>query len=521
MTNGPPVACCATSGPLLSSGGGSGAAGQLLPQRGELLVTRERAAGLRRCTASLRRVVGAPAVGRGLRLGLRALAQLRDVLLVAGVRLGVLLLPGLALGLEALLPLAGIDVEALGVDVVALGVVLGGHAVTRGVELGVDRHALVGLLERQRDPAPVQVDVDDLDHAVVADLHDLLRDLDVALGQLRDVHQALDALLDADERAERHQLGDLARHDLADRVGAGVQAPRVFLRGLERQRDPLAVEVDVEDLDRDLLADLDDLGRVVDVLPGQLGDVHEAVDAAEVHERTEVDDRGDDTGAHLALLQGLQEGGADLGLRLLEPGTAREDDVVAVLVELDDLRLDLLADVRLEVADATHLHEGGREEATEADVEDETTLDDLDDGAGDDAVLLLDLLDRAPGALVLGALLGQDQTTLLVLLLEDEGLDLVTDLDDLARVHVVLDGQLPGRDDALGLVADVEQDLVAVDLDDGALDDVAVVEVLDRGVDGGEEVLGRADVVDRDLRGAGLGGGGDAHVGMGSDADMK
>ena len=97
----------------------------------------------------------------------------------------------------------------------------------------------------------------------------------------------------------------------------------------------------------------------------------------------------------------------------------------------------------------------------------------------------------------------------------------VADLDNLAGVDVVLDGQLTGGDDALGLVADVEQDLVAVDLDDGALDDVAVVEVLDGGVDRGEEVLGRADVVDRDLRGGGLRGGGDAHVGMGSDADRE
>ena len=109
----------------------------------------------------------------------------------------------------------------------------------------------------------------------------------------------------------------------------------------------------------------------------------------------------------------------------------------------------------------------------------------------DDAVLFLDLLDRAPGALVLRALLGQDQPALLVLLLEDQGLDLVADLDDLVGVDVVLDRELAGGDDALGLVADVEQDLVAVDLDDGALDDVAVVEVLDRLVDGGEEVLRR------------------------------
>jgi hypothetical protein len=121
-------------------------------------------------------------------------------------------------------------------------------------------------------------------------------------------------------------------------------------------------------------------------------------------------------------------------------------------------------------------------------------------GTGDDAVLFLDLLDLAPGALVLRTLLGQDQATFLVLLLEDEGLDLVADLDDLVGVDVVLDGQLAGGDDALGLVADVEEHLVAVDLDDAAFDDVAIVEVLDRRVDGGEQFFLRADVVDGDLR---------------------
>ncbi len=300
--------------------------------------------------------------------------------------------------------------------------------------------------------------------------------------------------------AERHQLGDLAGHDLADLVGAGEVAPRVFLRRLQRQRDPLAVEVDVEHLDGDLLADLDDLGRVVDVLPGQLGDVHQTVDAAEVDERAEVDDRGHDTGAHLALGQLVQELAAHLGLGLLQPGAAGEHHVVAVLVQLDDLRLERLADVGLQVAHAAHLDQRGGQEAAQADVEDQAALDDLDDGALDDLVLLLLLLDRAPGALVLRALLGQDQAALLVLLLEDQGLDLVADGDDLVGVDVVLDGQLAGGDDALGLVADVEQDLVPVDLDDGALDDVAVVEVLDRLVDRGEEVIGGADVVDRDLR---------------------
>src|SRR3546814_4135640 len=46
------------------------------------------------------------------------------------------------------------------------------------------------------------------------------------------------------------------------------------------------------------------------------------------------------------------------------------------------------------------------------------------------------------------SLLRQEQTPLLVLLLEDERLDVVTDGDDLVGVHVVLDRELAGEDDA-------------------------------------------------------------------------
>jgi hypothetical protein len=51
-------------------------------------------------------------------------------------------------------------------------------------------------------------------------------------------------------------------------------------------------------------------------------------------------------------------------------------------------------------------------------------------------------------------------------------------------VDVVADGELTSRDHALGLEPDVEQDLVLVDLDHRAGDDVAVVEVDDGAVDG-------------------------------------
>ncbi len=151
----------------------------------------------------------------------------------------------------------------------------------------------------------------------------------------------------------------------------------------------------------------------------------------------------------------------------------------------------------LEVAHTAQVDERRGQEAAQADVEDQATLDHLDDRALDDPVLLLDLLDRAPGSLVLRALLGQDEATVLVLLLEDEGFEFIVERHDLVRVDVVADGELARGDDALGLEADVEQHFVAVDLHDPAGDDVAVVELDDGGVDRVGERLS-AEVVEDD-----------------------
>ena len=79
-------------------------------------------------------------------------------------------------------------------------------------------------------------------------------------------------------------------HDVVLVVVVEHLLPRIGLRLLEPERDALAVAIDVEHLDAHLLADLEDLGRVRDVAPGELGDVDQAVDAVEVDERAEVDD---------------------------------------------------------------------------------------------------------------------------------------------------------------------------------------------------------------------------------------
>ena len=109
-------------------------------------------------------------------------------------------------------------------------------------------------------------------------------------------------------------------------------------------------------------------------------------------------------------------------------------------------------------------------------------LDHLDDGALDGALVLVRLLDALPRLLEGRALGGEDQTTVLVFFLEDEGLDVLAELDDLVRVDALADGELVGGDQTLGLVPDVHEHLVLVYADDVALDDVAVLEVYEDGL---------------------------------------
>ena len=116
--------------------------------------------------------------------------------------------------------------------------------------------------------------------------------------------------------------------------------PRAGRLLLQAEGDLLRVLVDLEDVDLELLVDLDHLVRVVDAAPAHVGDVQQAVDAAEVDERAEVGDVLDDALADLARL--------DLGEQLLlqlvalvfDQLAAADDDVAARLVDLEDLALD-------------------------------------------------------------------------------------------------------------------------------------------------------------------------------------
>ncbi len=411
-----------------------------------------------------------------------------------------------------------VDLQDLGLDLVALLVALGGVTdplrpgqvadVDQPVDaiLDADEDAEVGdvadlalqdradrvvlldeipgvvleLLHAEADALLVQVDVEHDGLDLLAHVHELARVLDALVpGHLGDVDQPLDALLELDEGAVVRHGDDLALHHRADRVAIRDVAPGILAQLLVAEADALGLSVELEDADLHLVADLEDLRRVVDPTPAHVRDVEQAVDAAQIDERTvvgDVLDRAVDDGADLDLLERLA---APLAPLLLQEDPAGQHDVAATLVELDDLELGAGSDEPVQVLDGPQVDLRAGQERLDADVDGQAALDAGHDGALDDLVVVHGLLDLVPGLHQVGLLLGEDELTVGALERLEVDLDLVADSDAEGSVlGRFLVAELPLGDHAFRLVVDVDDDVVVRHADDRALDDLALLDGL-------------------------------------------
>ncbi len=217
---------------------------------------------------------------------------------------------------------------------------------------------------------------------------------------------------------------------------------------------------------------------MLDALPRHVGDVQQAVDAAEIDERTVVGEVLDHALERRAFLQVLQQRlalGAVLGLDDRAP---RHDDVVALLIELDDLELERRAFEGRRIADRPHVDERARQErANEVDVDREAAAYAAADRALDDLALLERLLEPRPSARALGFLARQARLAEAVLDGVERHFDLVADFDfELAA----LVEKLIGWDDRLGLQPGVDDHHVGVNADDDAGEDRTGLDLLTR-----------------------------------------
>jgi len=330
------------------------------------------------------------------------------------------------------------------------------------------------LLETEADSLALRIDLENLALQLLADLENLARVLDLLRPRhLADVHQTFDARLELDERPVVGDRLNLAAHLLARRKRLFGVAPGIFLGLLEPQRDAFGLRVVLENPYGHFVSDLEELGRMIDPAPAHVGDVEQAVDPSEIDERAVLGDVLDDAADDLALLERLK------GLRLLlvalflEENAARQNDVAPLLVELDDLELVGLPDQLIQVTDRPQVDLRPRQEGLHAAAnrDRKATFDSLADGALDELVAFARGGDLIPHLHLVGFLLRKRDQAVVVLTALDVDVDLVAGLDRRLPLRV---GKLVQGDDALALAADVDDDVVTLNGDDRAFDDLAL-----------------------------------------------
>ena len=233
---------------------------------------------------------------------------------------------------------------------------------------------------------------------------------------------------------------------------------------LQTEGYALLLLVEVEDNDIDLLVELHHLVRIAHAAPREVGDVDESVNTTEIDEDAVGRDVLDSTLQNLTLLQ-VRDDLLALSLQLgLDEGLVRDDNVAELLVDLDDLELHRLADEDVVVAYGVNVNLAAGEEGLNAKyINDHATLRAALDVALDDLVTLHGLVDVVPALLKTGLLVRKLQLTVLVLLALDIDLYLIADLE----IGVV--AELRCGNDTIALVADVDNDFLLVDGDNGTL----------------------------------------------------
>jgi hypothetical protein len=235
--------------------------------------------------------------------------------------------------------------------------------------------------------------------------------------------------------------------------------------------------IDLDDLHLYRLTDVQDLGRMVDAPPSDVGDMQQAVDAAKIDEGAVVGDVLDRAVDDLA----FDEVGDDLvalfGAALFEHGAARDDDIAAPAIHLQDLERLRHVHQRGDVAHRANIDLAARQEGHRAvEVDGEAALDLIEDDAFDFLVLLEGLFELDP-ALFPPRLIPRDDG-LAERVLDTLEIDLDFVADARRRIAAVIGEFLEG-DAPFRLEADVDHGHVLLDrhhlaLDDGAFEGLVV-----------------------------------------------
>src|SRR5262245_62359373 len=151
---------------------------------------------------------------------------------------------------------------------------------------------------------------------------------------LADVHETLDARLHLNKLSLAHHVDNRALVRAAHRILFDDLVPGVVTLLLQAQGNFLLLAIDVQNHDLDFLVDGYHLAGMPDPLPAHVGDVQQAIDAAQIDECAEVGDVLHHALANLLDLQFLEQGFAILLALPLDERPPADYDIAAGLLAL-------------------------------------------------------------------------------------------------------------------------------------------------------------------------------------------
>ena len=283
--------------------------------------------------------------------------------------------------------------------------------------------------------------------------------------------QAFNAWLQLNKGTVVGDVGDATGELGLDWVLGFDAFPWISLKLLHAQRDTMALVVDANDLDLDGLADREHFRWVVHTTPCDVGDMEQAVNAAQINKRTVIGDVLDHAVDNLALFELLHDFRTLFGARLFEDGTTRHDDIAATLVHLQDLEWLWHVHQGSDIADGANIDlRTGQERNGAFEVDGETALDLVEDGAFNALIVGVHDFELDPALFTTGLFTAQNGFASGVL-------DAVNiDLDDRANNDQAITAsstKFLERNTTFGLQTDVDDRQVFFDRNDGAFDNGA------------------------------------------------
>ena len=214
------------------------------------------------------------------------------------------------------------------------------------------------------------------------------------------MHQTFDAGFQLHKGAV---VGDVA--DATGKAGAnrifGIDAiPGIGLKLLHAKRNTLGFGIEADDLNLDRLANRQNLARMVDPAPGDIGDMQQTVNAAQIDKGAIIGEVLDHALDDLTFGQAGQQLGTLFGTRFFQNGTARHDDIAPTAIHLEDQEGLRRPHQRGDVANRAHIDlAAGQEGHGAGQIDRKAAFDAAKDRAGHALGVVESFFEHGPGFL--------------------------------------------------------------------------------------------------------------------------